>query len=117
MFITTHIVNPVNDKLTIEVKDEPGAGGAHHVYEVSDGAGLKTVIKFQSGPINENGINGLTHEVLLAIVQHRLECFQDNKFACVENAVALNYVEGANNALKQRTLARMQRGVEGQTKV
>lgn len=31
--LTDHIVNPANDKITIRVIDEPGAGGANHEYE------------------------------------------------------------------------------------
>jgi len=33
--IDDHKVNPANDTLTITVMDEPGAGGAHHHYDVS----------------------------------------------------------------------------------
>lgn len=30
--LTSHKVNPCNDKWVIRVDDEPGAGGANHVY-------------------------------------------------------------------------------------
>lgn len=33
--LTDHQVNPANDKLTIFVTDEPGAGGANHRYYIS----------------------------------------------------------------------------------
>lgn len=124
-----HKVNPVNDTLDIEVMDQPGAGGAHHHYNVTgfSMAGnpslqgstsylpslSKAVIIFQNGPIGENGVNGLTQEVLLAIVAHRLECFQAGPYACEENAHALTHVHQALGILKGRTLARMKRGVEG----
>lgn len=118
--INDHKVNPANDKLTITVRDEPGHGGASHVYEVSgwsqEGApesSCYTVIHFQNGPTNESGINGLTQEVLLAIVADRLRSFQAGKFACRENALALTKIEEAQHWLHARTLARMQRGVEG----
>jgi hypothetical protein len=119
--INDHKVNPANDKLTITVTDEPGAGGANHVYEISGfdehvnfvaGLGHNT-INFQNGPINENGINGLTQEVLLAIVADRLRAFQSGKFACRENALALTKIEEAQHWLHHRTLSRMSRGVEG----
>jgi hypothetical protein len=122
--ITDHIINPVNDKLTITVTDAPGAGGANHRYEVS-GFDTKTnasmagnpitgiTVLFQNGPINEVGINGLTQEVLLAIVADRLRSFQAGQFACRENALALTKIEEAQHWLQQRTLARMRRGVEG----
>ena len=79
--IHEHKVNPANDTLNITVMDEPGAGGANHHYVV-DGFTqahpsvghfpTKSHILFQNGPINEAGVNGVTHEVLLAIVADRL---------------------------------------------
>lgn len=121
--INEHKVNPANDKLTISVLDEPGAGGANHHYMITtpdwtrapDGSGAKGVwdINFQNGPINEAGVNGVTQEALLAIVADRLRSFQAGQFACRENALALTKIEEAQHWLHSRTLARMQRGVEG----
>lgn len=113
--ITSHIVNPVNDQIKIKVTDEPGPGGANHVYEISWPRGPITEIEFQKGAINENGINGITQEVLLAIVADRLNSFQNGPFACRENEVALEKVQEAIEALHSRTKARMARGVEGKT--
>ena len=128
-FITEHIVNPCNDKLTITITDMPGAGGANHRYEVegfdtstnisdnitapNGSPDKKLVILFQNGPIPEKGVNGVTQEVLLAIVADRLRSFQAGPFACCENALALTKIEEAQHWLQQRTLARMRRGVEG----
>lgn len=121
--IHDHQVNPANNQLTITVLDEPGAGGANHHYMVTlpewtiepDGANAHGVwdILFQNGPINEVGVNGITHEVLLAIVADRLRSFQAGPFACRENALALTKIEEALHWLHHRTLARMRRGVEG----
>jgi len=33
--LTGHKVNPANDRLTVRVMDEPGAGGACHHYRVT----------------------------------------------------------------------------------
>lgn len=128
--LTDHRVNPANDKLKIEVTDEPGAGGACHRYEISgfDATGnpsansgmdgqLKTSILFQNGPIAESGVNGLTQEVLIAIVIDRLRSFQAGKFACRENALALTKLEEAQHWLHHRTAARVARGVEGTHKL
>lgn len=116
--IDEHKVNPANDTITINVTDEPGSGGANHSYEVSgfdgdscDSPDLK--ILFQNGPIAEAGVNGVTHEVLLAIVADRLRSFQKGPFACKANACALTHIEEAMHWLQQRTLERMRRGVEG----
>jgi hypothetical protein len=70
-------------------------------------------ILFQNGPISEKGVNGITQEVLLAIVADRLRSFQAGPFACRENALALTKIEEAQHWLQQRTLSRMRRGVEG----
>lgn len=127
--ITDHVVNPANDKLRIVVNDQPGAGGANHRYEITgfdtannpsngDPQGYKAsfskqVLLFQNGPINEVGVNGITQEVLLAIVADRLRCFQAGRYACRENALALTKVEEAMHWLQRRTIARLRRGVEG----
>lgn len=126
--ITEHKVNPANDRITIVVTDAPGAGGANHRYELSgfdteknpgyDQAGeSELTILFQNGPINEAGVNGVTQEALLAIVADRLRSFQNGPYACRENALALTKIEEAQHWLHARTLARMQRGVEGTHKV
>jgi len=127
--IHDHKVNPANDTLTISVEDEPGAGGANHRYVVTgfdtetnasktspdgyDHRKSRDVILFQNGPIAENGVNGLTHEALLAIVADRLRGFQDGPYACKANACALTKIEEAQHWLQQRTIERMRRGVEG----
>lgn len=111
--IDDHKVNPANDTLTLNVMDEPGAGGANHHYCVTDGGLVDVDIKFQNGPIAEAGVNGLTHEVLLAIVADRLRSFQKGPYACKANACALTHIEEAQHWLQQRTIERMRRGVEG----
>ncbi len=123
--INDHIINPANDRIKIEVADQPGAGGANHRYEISgflsvgnpsaaqDDAEDSCVILFQNGPIADAGVNGVTHEALLAIVADRLRSFQAGPYACRENALALTKIEEAQHWLQHRTLARMRRGVEG----
>lgn len=120
--ITDHKVNPANDKLQVEVSDEPGAGGANHEYKILLPPDSKApvncfTISFQNGPINEAGVNGVTQEALIAIVIDRLRSFQAGKYACRENAIALTHVETAMLWLQKRTLDRMRRGVEGTHKV
>ncbi len=129
--ITSHVVNPANDKITITVLDEPGHGGASHVYGIGgmdfirNTAALNTPdgrpeseasIIFQCGPINDHGVNGVTQEALLAIVADRLQSFQNGPFSCRENAIALTKIREAMMWLQRRTLARMARGVEGTNK-
>ncbi len=118
--ITSHKVNGLNEALTITAIDEKGQGGAHHEYEISlpfiSGDGkidAKQVVKFQNGPIQEAGVNGISGESLLAIVEDRLKDFQAGPYACRENAVALTKIQEAMMWLHRRTHERMQRGVEG----
>lgn len=125
--LTDHVVNQTNDTLTVSVLDEPGSGGACHLYEISgfetgtnpslpsDGVQPKsrTTILFQNGPINEVGVNGVTHEALLAILCDRMRGFQSGPYASADNAEAMACMEQAQVALQRRTRARMARGVEG----
>lgn len=131
--VTGFAVNPANEKLKIEVTDEPGAGGANHRYEIS-GFDWRTnpsaskemaipaehqqfVILFQNGTIPENGVNGVTQEALLAVVIDRLRSFQAGKFSSRENALALTHIETGLLWLQKRTMDRLARGVEGAHKV
>jgi hypothetical protein len=131
--LTDHIVegDSANHQLAIEVTDEPGAGGANHRYEITGfdternpsktGPGgysasySRELVLFQNGPIKEVGVNGVTHEALLAIVIDRLRSFQAGPFSCRENAIALTHCEDALMWLQRRTRARIARGVEGRT--
>lgn len=113
--LNDHKVNPANDTLTVTVLDEPTHGGACHKYSITHEKLQEVRIDFQDGPINDdgNGVNGLTHEVLLAILADRLRGFQQGPYACKANACALTHIEEAQHWLQQRTLERMRRGVEG----
>lgn len=115
--LTSHKVNGLNDELTIQVLDEPGPGGAHHEYRIEyaeNGPVCNACdIHFQNGPIAEAGINGISGEALLAIVEDRLKCFQAGPYACRENAIALTKIQEAMHWLHHRTRERVARGVEG----
>lgn len=115
--ITEHAVNRANDLIQLSVLDKPGSGGACHEYVATLPSGAETRISFQNGPIVEAGVNGLTHEVLLAILVDRLKAFQAGPFSCRENALALTKIEEAQHWLHSRTRARMGRGVEGTHKL
>lgn len=104
---------PLSD-LTIHVLDETSHGGAHHEYEVRTADGTVVgKISFQNGPINEHGVNGLTHEAILMVVAHRLTAFQSGPYISDENRTALEHIQLANAALFKRTKQRLDRGVEG----
>ena len=127
--LTDHIVSGDQAvQLTIEVHDEPGAGGANHAYAIygfltsgNPSAGPSPFpqdetcapILFQNGPIKEFGVNGITSEALMAICIDRLRSFQAGPFSCRENAIALTKLEESLMWLQRRTVARIKRGVEG----
>lgn len=128
MEITSHVVEGDSaPQIKIEATDQPGAGGAYHRYSLtgpdfsmngsfelsrSDDSSRCTIL-FQNGPIPEHGVNGLTIEALLAVCQHRLECFQAGDYPSQENATALQNVNEALRSLQKRTRTRIARGVEG----
>jgi hypothetical protein len=115
--LTSHKVNGLNDQLEILVLDEPGSGNACHEYGINMLTGTPgcsgPVINFQNGPIVENGVNGISQEALLAIVEDRLKSFQAGEYACRENAIALTHIQDAMHWLHHRTRERVARGVEG----
>lgn len=131
--LTHHIVegDAANHQLTVTVEDEPGSGGANHQYLITgfnsatnpsnpwtDDEGKPVpsqhlTVLFQNGPINEAGVNGVTHETLLAILIDRMEGFQAGPFANENNKAALINLRAALTKLQDRTRARIARGVEG----
>lgn len=129
--LKNHIVEGdiLQNQLTLRVTDQPGAGGANHRYEIT-GFDTKTnpsrfdkdgysssfsrmIVLFQNGPIKEAGVNGITQEVLLAIVIDRLRSFQAGPFHSEANSLALKHCELALFNLQARTRDRIARGVEG----
>jgi hypothetical protein len=120
--LTSHKIDGLNEELTIEVLDEPGQGNACHLYKIHgprqvDDTGHDypdaCCIAFQNGPITETGVNGISNEALLVIVEDRLLGFQSGEYACRENALALTAIQEAIMWLQERTGDRMARGVEG----
>jgi hypothetical protein len=123
--IDHRVPGSANDSLQIEVVDSPDPrAGAHHCYAITgfdtntnpsatEPFTHKLVVLFQNGPIPEVGVNGVTHETLLAIVADRLMAYQSGPYGCTENANALLHVMSALQQLKQRTQDRLLRKVEG----
>lgn len=111
---------PIERHTRITARDEKGPGGAHHYYLIEplnkQKAALSPVfaqVKFQQGPIVEEGVNGCTNEDLLTVVLHRLECFQAGSHPCAENDNAAVHIRVALHILHERTRQRMWQGIEG----
>lgn len=119
--LKNHIVDKdQSHQLRVQVLDEPGQGNACHEYFITTdwigggGKGLNDLrLSFQNGPLKEVGVNGITHEALLAILIDRLQGFQSGPYACQDNADALTSLYLALGFLQKRTISRLKRGVEG----
>jgi hypothetical protein len=125
--LTDHIVagDSANHQLAVEALDAPGQGNACHLYgifgfesgsNVSNPTGVSKAnleVLFQNGPIKTVGVNGITHEALLAILIDRLRGFQEGPYKSRENAIALTHLEEGLMWLQKRTSERIKRGVEG----
>lgn len=74
---------------------------------------LSLVILLQNGVIPEVGVNGVTCEDLLKVVEEVFVCFQEGKFACAENDEVLQGVRTAQAAIARRLARRDAQGTEG----
>lgn len=74
-------------------------------------------IKWQDGPLGRDGErqepNGAFVEGVILSAVRRLEYFQESKFKCRENAIAITKLEEALHWLNWRTMNRELRKVEG----
>ena len=108
---------PNNAPTNIAALDErdPAAGNARHIYGIQYGGPSDVLrVQFQHGPRAVSGSTaGVFDDDLLAVVQDRLESFQDGPFACDENAKALVLVREAREALGLRVARRIAKGVLG----
>lgn len=80
-----------------------------------DGIGLD--IEWQDGPLGTGEDrklpNGAFVETVIAAIVQRLEFFQESKFACDENQMAIDNLKQALEWLDQRTRQREKMGLEG----
>lgn len=107
--LTAHKANDLNRQIEIIPVGKRGPGNAFNEYHVRM-ADAFVSITFMNGFVSTP--NGLSHEVLLAILIHRLEGFQAGAYACRENALALTKLQEALMWLNHRTHERQARGVE-----
>ena len=74
-------------------------------------------INWQDGPLGRGADrqepNGAFVETVIAAAKQRLEHYQDTKFECTENAMAIEHLNEALTVLRQRTSDREKRDVEG----
>lgn len=110
--ITAHGTDAANSKINLFATDEAGPGGASHQY-FAEGPGVAQMLHFQKGALQESGLNGITNEVLLAIVMDRMEAWQHGPYANDYNHRALSHLQCAILEMQARSAERAARGVEG----
>lgn len=110
--LSQHKAPGLNEYITLTAVDE-GQWGASHIYHAENNGTRLLSVEFQKGTVADSGINGVSHEVLLAIVADRLRGFNSGEFTCRENALALTKIEEALHWLHARTYDRAKRGVLG----
>jgi hypothetical protein len=84
--------------------------------------GVGFAIGWQHGATRELGSdtpirNGAFVEEVIEAAIGRLAFYQDSRFACAENAEAMDHLHQALFALRRRTRVRAERGVEGRNVV
>ncbi len=91
--------------------DQEGSPAGGHVTA----AGLS--ITWQDGPLgrgeDRKAPNGAFVETVIAAALQRIEFYQASRFACVENATAIDKLKQALEVLDRRTKDREKRDVEG----
>lgn len=80
-------------------------------------SGRGFTISWQNGPLGRRNDrrepNGAFVEDVIAAAADRIEFYQSSKFACDDNAEALDHLRKAIDALQRRTRDREARDVEG----
>ena len=101
------------------------SGQPLHAEDVSDGDGSPDggfvestglQVRWQRGPIDKESSppwNGSFPVTVLEAVLHRLLYYQNGKFACQDNEVAIEHIEAAIETLNERQVERFCRGVQG----
>lgn len=78
-------------------------------------------IRWQDGPLgrgeNHKRQNGAFVESVLTAALDRLQFYQRGKFACEENARAIEHVQTALVVLRDRTARREEAGIEGTNEI
>jgi hypothetical protein len=79
--------------------------------------GIGLLIEWQDGPLgrgeNRKEPNGAFVETVIDAARQRLQFYQDSKYSCIENEMALSRLKEALWWLNQRTRHREKRQVEG----
>lgn len=95
------------------VSDHFNDAGGNPAGGITWGRGL--TIAWQNGPVKEPNVaaNGAFVEDVIEAAIDRIGYYQASRFACDENAEALEHLRAALAAMNRRTSRRLAAGVEG----
>lgn len=115
-------INPALEAANQLDKDGNPTGGSVELVVNSDQNHSALIIKWQDQPrVGADDIlqppNGAFVEDVLWAALQRLEFFNEGKYRCRENSIAITKIEEALFILKDRQLSRSKRGVEGKHEV
>ena len=110
-----------NPQTIVLALDEPEFGGNHlySVLPINANVTQETPVPFlifQKGGRVKAGVNGLTHEEVLAALIDRYDSFQAGPMACEENATVLDLLNKALTAELERKARRIAAATEGTSK-
>ena len=99
--------------------NDPAAGNGVHSYGIvaRDTEGKidwATEVHFQKGPLPQVGHNGILSNVLLGILIHHLQAFQEGEYKSRETACAITALQEAEAWLARRADKRQAQGILGQ---
>lgn len=122
---TAYNINPLIEATNSFDSDGNPTGGEVYLKVTKNGdtEHPAIVINWQDGPRGQGEgkplaePNGAFVEDVLWAALQRLEFFQDSKYRCRENSLAITKLEEALFILKDRQLSRSERNVEGKHEV
>lgn len=100
-------------RMTSILAEERDSNGGCYSYHIKGAGSHCRLIEFQRGPVNVHGQNGISDEILLAILIDRMQGFQEGPLRNRHTAIALTHLETAMLWLNERTADRESRGVDG----
>lgn len=114
----TEIMEDESSEGYTEIHFDENTFAAPHHYMIKDKNGnVLSAVNFQEGALKTTNINGIFIEDLIKICLHRLISFQESKYSCEENRLAIDNLIKILVLLNKRKQNRKERGVLGTHKV
>lgn len=105
--------NLVHSEFKTDEEGNPTGGWSDLLLMQPDGRVRQVLlIEYQDGIVGDDGQTGAFVEDVIEAAVKRLTFFEESKFACVENRVALTHLREALASLDERTAKRTKAGIE-----